>query len=397
MNIGITIQLKENTSLFVNGINQNVLMLYDILNEIEFVNNVFLVNTQTNLSDEQIQSLTWLDNYKVHSWSHETGDVIDVLITLGSTPQDQDLLLFKHKKRGNKLIGYKGGNSFVLHMEELLHLGRTPGEKQIKNPMVKSTLFDEIWMVPQQEFHNKDFFEIQNKTKAKSVPFVWSPKFIEMDAQIITKNEQATPYFDDKVFDKYRATSMEPNTSVLKNLLPILYIYEHAYGLNQNLFSKFHITNANHHMENPFLLHAVAGLDIQKNKMIAFDVRRSVVNLLSFFSEMVVSHQWGNPLNYAYFDVVYFGHPLIHNANLCQDIGYYYEGFKLKDGAKLMIQAAEERKSDTHYTQRHRNILKRYTVNNKEMIEQYGMLLKNLYDLNDIHNKQYNWKTNLLE
>jgi len=396
MKIGITIQLIKKRSLFVNGIGLNCLMFYDVVNKIDFVDEIYLVNTnKEKLTEEEIAELDWLKDYNVINWDSQTRDNINFLITLGSVPHDTDLKWFKEKE-GNKIVCYKGGNSFIIHMEELLFNGKIGDDNTTKNGILKTREFDEIWMVPQQEYHNKQYLEIQHKCKVRSVPFVWSPKFIEKDAKVY-EGTNKTPWFDEKVFDKYVVACVEPNTSVLKNMLPILYSYEHAYRLKPDLFQKFHVTNAMQHLKNSTLLDFAGSLDIHKEKKLAFDARWPITVLLAKEHHMIVSHQWGNPLNYAYLDIVYFGFPLIHNAHLCQDIGYYYEGFEVKDGGELIVKAAKERKQDTNYTKRHHEILKRYTIDNTEMIKQYGLLIKNVYEKNSIDDTNYDWKTNLLK
>ena len=396
MKIGITLQLQKKKSLFVNGIDLNCLMFYDVIKEIDFVDKVYLVNTsKEKLTKDEISEIKWLDGYEIINWDGNIRDEINFLITLGSVPHDLDLKWFK-SVNGNKIVAYKGGNSFILHMEELLFNGKIGDKNTTKNGILNTKEFDEIWMVPQQEYHNKQYLEIQHDCKARSVPFVWSPKFIEKDANIY-KGSTQTPWFDDKVFDKYTIACVEPNTSVLKNMLPILYSYEYAYKLEPELFQKFHVTNATQHLKNSTLLQFASCLTIHKEKKLAFDARWPITVLLAKEHHMIVSHQWGNPLNYAYLDIVYFGFPLIHNAHLCQDIGYYYEGFEVKDGGELIVKAAKERKQDTNYTKRHHEILKRYTIDNTEMIKQYGLLIKNVYEKNSIDDTNYDWKTNLLK
>ena len=40
-------------------------------------------------------------------------------------------------------------------MEELLFNGKIGDDNTTKNGILKTREFDEIWMVPQQEYHNK--------------------------------------------------------------------------------------------------------------------------------------------------------------------------------------------------------------------------------------------------
>jgi hypothetical protein len=396
MRVGITITVEKGKSLFSNGISQNCFTLYDIMKQIKSVSEVYIINTNYKLTDAELKEISWVKGYDVITWGDKIKDQIDVLLTVGAVPSEQDLKYFQ--SGGNKkIVGYKCGNTFLIHMEDILFSGRTDESPDARKHDVMSTkLFDEIWMVPQQEFHNKQYFEISHQTEAKSVPFVWSPKFIkELIPGCIEKG--ITPFFDEKKFDKWKVAAIEPNINMQKTLLPIIYACEYAYTKNPDAFEEFNITNSNKLVKNKILLDIVKEFKSHKDKKMIFDGRYNIVYLLSKFADMIVCNQWGNALNYAYLDAVYFGAPLIHNAHLCKDIGYYYKDFQVKDAGDLILKAIEERKLDTNYTDRHRKILKRYTIENKRMIVQYELLLKNLFEKNEIDGKQYDWKTNLLK
>ena len=395
MNVGITLNVQKEGSLFSNGLKQNCLMLYDVFDRIESVTKIYIINTNPKLKDEELNNISWIKNYNILGWDKNTKDNIDVLITLDTVPSEKDIKFFK--SGGNKkVVGYKGGNTFVMHMENILFNGRFGKKDEPNHGVVISELFDEVWMVPQQEFHNKQYFEITHNCEAKSVPFVWSPKFVEELAPKVTK-DGLTPFFDDKEFDKWKIASIEPNLSVLKNLLPIIHSCEYAYKINPEAIQEVSITNATKLIKNETLIDIVKTFQLHKDKKIIFDHRYNIVYLLSKYADMIVSNQWGNALNYAYLDTVYFGTPLIHNAHLCKDIGYYYEDFNIKDAGDLILEVIDKRKSDKDYTERNREIIKRYTIDNHVMIEQYELLLKNLFEKNEIDGKSYDWKTNTLK
>jgi hypothetical protein len=402
MKIGITGLFKPNDSIWKNGIAQNVLMLYDILNKIDIVDKVTILNVNIDLESKD----GYLKDYDFLTMSTSNLEYIretyDVLITLAATPPSNWLDHYKEKK-SNKVIFYKGGNAFINQIEMVLY-GQFKGWPNVDLTSKKLQEYyqnvDEVWMVPQQEFHNKDYFEITYKTTSRVVPFVWSDKFVKESADNIQKlHPNETPYFDDKKIDKWRLVSFEPNMSLLKNMMPIINYTEHAYRIMdedlKNKFDRLIITNGAGHRNNKELIDSIGSMDLFKDKKIAFDGRFPIVYILSRFSEMVVSHQWGNALNYAYLDACYFGMPLIHNAHLCKDLGYYFEDWKLKDASDLIIKAMRERIGDKDYTKRQRDILKRYTIENLEMIESYKKLLLNLW-AGSYKELTYDWKTNTM-
>lgn len=398
MVVGITINIK--TGIFANGLGQNAIFLYDVLSKIESISDLCLVVFDRSFDSDKLSKLPHLRGYNIVHW-HENIDNIDVLITMGIMPSDPDLLKFKN--RGNtKVIGFKGGNNLILATEDLL-FERKWGEvgKEINKSIAypeRRGLYDEIWMVPQQEYHNKDYFEITFGCPAMTTPFIWSPKFIESEVERVSKKDPNFKImFHDKDVKQWNVACMEPNTSILKNLMPIVHSMEWAYRQDKTLFNKFAITNAVEYLNSPILNTVAKSLEIHKDKKMTLHKRWPVVILLSLFSDMIIAHQWGNPLNYAYLDVVYFGYPLIHNAHLCQDIGYYYPDFELKKAGDLLVHAARTHKNDTDYMLRNRDIIKRYTLENNEMIKQYESLLLGLYDPSKKPTGTYNWKTNLIE
>ena len=395
MRVGITLNVQKEKSLFANGLKQNCFMLYDVLNLIDSVTEVSMVNTNHTITDEELKNISWVKEYNVIRWDKETKNHIDVLMTLDTVPSEYDLQKFRDGGK-NKIVGYKGGNSLIMHIEDILFDNRYGSKNTPKNGVVISESFDEIWMVPQQEFHNKDYFELSHNCESKVVPFVWSPKFIEELSEYYIK-KGINPHFDDKTFDKWKIGMVEPNLSVLKNLLPIIYSCEYAYNKNPDAIAEINVMNGKKLMQNETLKSIVTKFNSHKDKKMIFDARYNIVYTIAKHIDIMVSNQWGNALNYAYLDTVYFGTPLIHNAHLCKDLGYYYEDFKIIDAGDLILEVIEKRKSDNDYTKRNREKLKRYTIENEEMINQYELLLKNLFNKNEIDGKKYDWETNLLK
>jgi len=401
MVVGVTIKLYKDINIFGNGLGQNALMVYDLLSKIDFIEKVHLVHFNHEITYDDMQDLNFLHGYDVVKWKDDESEKIDLLITLGMFPDTNELKTWKGKDSNRRVVTYKGGNNMVLLTEDILFHRKWINREEEdvgKGAVLYSEDVDEVWMVPQQEFHNKDFFEMTFNAPSKSVPFIWNPKFVELEYSLKKlKIPELEIEFDKKNFDKWRVASMEPNQSILKNMVPILYFMNEAYTQNPEAFKQFNITNGNGFLTNPLLTEVVNQLQIQKDGKLGFDPRWAVESLLTTFAEMIVSHQWGNPLNYAYLDVVYYGYPLVHNAHLCPDIGYYYKDYKLKDAAKLILKVVDERKQDLDYMQRNREILKRYQAeHNQAMVDQYAMLIKSLWGGPKVEG-EWNWKTNLIE
>jgi len=130
---------------------------------------------------------------------------------------------------------------------------------------------------------------------------------------------------------------------------------------------------------------------------IKFVGRYPISTFLSSETDIVVSHQWENPLNYAYLDAMYYGYPLVHNAEMIKDAGYYYEGFNITEGAE-QLQIALQNHDDNieEYIEKNKPVLNRYMSTNPGLVDTYKKLIDNLFNPNKHElSYEYNWKTNL--
>jgi len=103
--------------------------------------------------------------------------------------------------------------------------------------------------------------------------------------------------------------------------------------------------------------------------------------MLSQHLDILISHQILNPLNYLYLDAAFIGYPVLHNAPMCSDLGYYYEGSDTQEAAKVLDWILENH--DNHldeYAQRNAKVLWRYSVRNEEVVKMYDDLIFNLFN-----------------
>ena len=89
-----------------------------------------------------------------------------------------------------------------------------------------------------------------------------------------------------------------------------------------------------------------------------------------------------NNLNNLYFDLAWMGWPVVHNANLCTDVGYYYDGFNYEEGGEMLKQVILTHDENAEkYTKKNRAIIDRYLPSNKDLQEQYKTLVNNILEL----------------
>jgi hypothetical protein len=102
---------------------------------------------------------------------------------------------------------------------------------------------------------------------------------------------------------------------------------------------------------------------------------------LSQMTDVVISHQIENALNYFYFDVCWQGYPLVHNAYMCSDLGYYYEGNNVKDGSRRLLEVLGTHDGSWQdYLARQRQVLNRYLPGSSQVTAEYERLLAALLE-----------------
>jgi hypothetical protein len=101
---------------------------------------------------------------------------------------------------------------------------------------------------------------------------------------------------------------------------------------------------------------------------------------MSKHCDIAISHQWENPLNYLYLDLAWMGWPILHNAHLCKDVGYYYEGFNYYQGSEMLNHILMNHEPNSNeYLNKNRKIINTYIPTNKCLQNKYKNLIENLF------------------
>jgi len=233
---------------------------------------------------------------------------------------------------------------------------------------------------------NQYYWEILCRQKCIEVPFVWSNNAIKLIQLVTNKTYNELLYIPNEN-TKNKIAIFEPNISIMKWALPSLLICENAYRKNADIKHVFvnnvHGKNINDPLNN-FNLDAFnsvsMNLDLFVEKKITIEGRYNTLEFMSNYSNIVVSHQWENNLNYIYFDLCWMGWPIVHNASLCKELGYYYKEFNYEQGSQKLIECIENHhKNHYDYLQKNRKIIDKYLPTNKILQEKYIKLINNLF------------------
>ena len=365
LRIGVTIGLHhENESLWSNGIKQNAVYLAEALKHCPSVQSVCLVNTT---AVPITSALPWdLERWPTKTFE-DAKDHVDVLIELGGQidAMQTDYL----KRRGARVVSYCCGFEYVHAMQSILFDRQMWGSNLFINQR-----YDAIWMIPQVENISKGYFTTFRRRPAQVAPFVWDPMFVRQRSSDQPHHGEYRPRAADKA---KRISIMEPNHDVVKFCLYPILIVEEAFREMPDAIEFLHVTNAERLANNSKeFVSLMLQLDIVQNNKAAFVGRFDTPLFLAEMTDVVVSHQWENALNYFYFDVAWQGYPLVHNAHLCPDLGYYYNANDVTDGKNQLINVLKSHDQNWQdYLERQRAVIARYLPGHADVTAGYERLL----------------------
>lgn len=361
LRIGITIGLnREDESLWVNGIKQNALNLAMAFQNSPHHHQVTLLNT-TGVA--LTPALPWdLVRFPTRQFG-EVKDDLDVVIELGGQiSADQTSYL---KSCGTRVVSYCCGAEYVQNIEAMIF------RRPLWTEIFCNQHYDALWVVPQVAETSLGFFETLRRRPAQVVPFVWHPQALEARTSKLAHGGQYRPQGVPK-----RLTVMEPNIDVLKFCLYPTFIAERVFRERPDEIGFLHVLSADTlARESPEFVGLMSLLEIVRAHKASFIGSQETPEFLAQYTDIVISHQWDLALNYIYFEVCWQGYALVHNAELCPDLGYFYPGNDLGAGAAALRLAIE-----THdlawedYRLRQRSLIDRFLATNQELIAAYDRL-----------------------
>jgi hypothetical protein len=395
LKIGITLSLKSySESIWTNGMKQNVLMFAHLLMKSKNNYEVYILNNE-KVEGENLKRARYLEGLNIEYFDDKYLDM-DIIFMMGAQIHESKVNKFKEDPN-KKYVAYKCGNSYVVGMEKVLF-----GENKQTFVQVETT-FDEVWYIPQQHDTNYGFFKTLYRTEAITVPFIWHHKYLldsVVDIELQHKNGKYKKGYKYEPFkDKKTIGIMEPNINIVKYAMIPTMITEECYrgDIGKEKIRSLMITNADKIKVNHEFMGILKTFDLYKDKKITGESRYQTAFMLTQHLDVLVCHQILNPLNYLYLDAAFLGYPVLHNAELCSDLGYYYEKSDTVDGSKKLEYILTEHDNNiTEYNERNNKALQRYHADNEDLIKTYDKLIDNLYNGGNGHLK-YNYKTNLYD
>ena len=339
-------------SFFANGLNQNIVLLYELLEDCGF--DVFFLDFTDEKLGLKFESHELLEGKKVINWwSFEPKKQhVDILLCPGISANSQMRDALKAENENCKICALHYGNNLITSIHELFF------SKSPKMHCMQEDRHEDFVLYSPHYGFAKEYMECNTKSKSIEFPYIWSPKFIETEARSLNVNPRYTPVARPNI------AVVEPCLNISKtNLIPLLIIMQtlrerdHCFNEAYIFSSKFKegFESVSKHLNSKTIL-------AKHNGRIFFDPREKILKIFERDNPIMLSHQFYNELNYVYLEALYYDFPLVHNSNPFKEAGYFYEGFNIKEGARQVITA----------TEKHNDLIKESRYKNEEIIHRYS-------------------------
>ncbi len=321
-------------SLFVNGLFQNVYILYKLFDSMGFAPIMIVndkpkdINTVPSIL-RHVRMLTVEDIVK-------SPIPIHLYLEIGMSIDPNLRRLFRMS--GAKVAKLYLGNILNIDTETPMFYNGMHFSHHVVGEI------DEIWVSPHYKQH-QEYAAVLNHVdpdcdSMKIAPYVWDPSILTLDG---TRNLKWRPR---AAGEKETFIILEPNISFQKSaLIPIL-IAERNYRMNKRPIEVI-VGNGDRFMKNPFFLETIfEKLELVKDGMITFSGRHDIPSIMTEYPHAIaICHQWNNQYNYMTLEYLVAGFPVIHNAPDWHDIGYYYKDHNISEGSAALLRAQKQHAS----------------------------------------------------
>jgi hypothetical protein len=255
---------------------------------------------------------------------------LDLIVELGARGTSEAMRRFRD--RGGKLVSYVAGNVMAMNFEAVA-CGLPHGE------MMSDAGFDAVWITPQHWRMCRSYAALTRSPNVEPAPHIWSPVILRQSAARLGRPLFRPPGARS---GPARIGVFDPNVNVLKTFhLPLL-ACEAAFRQAPETIDRVLMFSADHLKGVPHFEEFCAATELARAGRLFAEARHPLAAMLGDHIDAVVSHQWENGLNYLYWDVLYAGYPLVHNAPELAGLGCYYRDFDPKDGARALLEALED-------------------------------------------------------
>ena len=344
--MNILLNASFNRSLFVNGLNQNVIFLAEMLKDMGY-NISICVNHDVEECQDPPLDILIMEEHEIEDYE------FDYVLQISWIIKPKIINNLKNKNPRCKNVHVHYGNRLFTDYNLIA--------SETTMPLSREGV-DEIWVSPHYDFSVPYLKTYYRNQKVFEIPYIWSPKYVHNNNIRYDSNKT-----------KNIAIS-EPNLNFTKSCLIPIMAAEEVVRSNDQLFDLLYCFCTEKYRDKNYFKNLIFPLDLHKKDKIRC-VNRYPVETIFSLCNVLLSHQHYNELNYTHLEALYLDVPLIHNSSLLGGAGYYYPEFNTILAGKQLSKALSLHDENLdHYRKKSKSILWKFSPENELVRDQYKKL-----------------------
>jgi hypothetical protein len=346
-------------SLFINGLTQNIIVLYDLFEAMGYSCTLL----QTNISKNK---KTFLQRYTYINTAELGQQSIYMFIEIGMSIDEATRKFLRG--RGTKIVKLYLGNILNIDIETVQNY-----PSMFFNHHIVGEL-DEIWTSPHYAQH-VEYAAVINRCpieNSKVVPYVWDPCFIQQYGGNLQWQAPTHWEFMDIVIT-------DPSISFQKSAFYSVLLVESFSKRHPEWKGKLHIVNGDRlKLSANAFNKVVLSLSLyHSNRMVLYPRKKINQIMEDHRSACFITHQWNNDYNYMTLELIHHMYPIVHNSEGWAQYGYYYSINEWDKANEQLYQALTMHgKKQSTYKTHAQNLIWKHSIHNPDIQARWKKILE---------------------
>jgi hypothetical protein len=362
-NIILATNTVNDTTLYLNGLTQNIVILYNLFEAMGYKSWLLQYTGDSSEKREFIHRYRTIVPKDIITNGMSVFTFIEIGMSVDTATRSY------LRSVGAKIVKLYLGNILNIDVETSQNFTNM----FFSHHMVGE--IDEIWTSPHY-FQHIDYSAALNRTdinKARIAPYVWDPCFVN---QYGTKEQlEWNPCRDWRDID---IVIMDPNISFQKCYFYPLLLVEAFYKRYPEWRGRVHIINGDRiKIQANAMNFVLSGMSLERDKKLVLHGRKNFHTILTDHpSSCFITHQWNNDFNYMTLELLYCGYPVLHNSDGWSQFGYHYDINKWDVAIETLLLALKGHRELLNIYKSHAaNLIWRHSIHNMKNQSDWQIIL----------------------
>lgn len=347
-------------TLFLNGLTQNILVLYDLFESMGY-KSYLLQYSQSGTAEKK----EFINRYRTIVAQDIIRKPIPIQAFIEIGMSIDAITRSYLRSIGAKIVKLYLGNILNIDIETIQSFGNMFFTHHLVGEI------DEIWTSPHYKQH-VEYAGLLNRTeisKSLVVPYVWDPCFITQYG-----NKEDIEWIPPSDWRDMDIVIMDPNISFQKCYFYSLLLVEAFSKKYKEWRGKLQIINGDRvNMQAKAKNDILPSLTLYNSNRIVLHNRKNIHTILKENrSACFITHQWNNDFNYMTFELLYCNFPILHNSEGWDKFGYNYSINKWDNAIDTMYRALKDHKDNLNIYKTHAaNVIWKHSIHNPEIQKEW--------------------------